>query len=158
MTNVVHERINVKNSRIEFLSDRIIRIDPETNLRSGTEYYISMSEGSFLDMSENQFAGIGRTDTYNFTTRGVSGIGSEAVGIVTSLIPYRPGIGYTSGDNGQVGACTFDLVLTPAGSIAGINNINWQDKHKVTPPVRINTNTGLGAELIPVISLSLIHI
>ena len=154
LTNVVHERINVKNSRIEFLSDRIIRIDPETNLRSGTEYYISMSEGSFLDMSENQFAGIGRTDTYNFTTRGVSGIGSEAVGIVTSLIPYRPGIGYTSGDNGQVGACTFDLVLTPAGSIAGINNINCQDKHKVTPPVRINTNTGLGAELIPVISYS----
>ena len=47
-----------------------------------------MSEGSFLDMADNQFAGIGRTDTYNFTTKGVSGIGSEAVGIVTTLIPY----------------------------------------------------------------------
>ena len=154
LTNVVHERINVKSNRIEFLSDRIIRIDPKNDLRGGTDYFVTMSEGSFLDMADNQFAGIGRTDTYNFTTKGVSGIGSEAVGIVTTLIPYRPGIGYTSGDNGQVGACTFDLVLTPAGSIAGINNINCQDKHKVVPEVTINTRSGIGAELLPVISYS----
>ena len=154
LTNVVHERINVKSKRIEFLSDRIIRIDPKNDLRGGTDYFVTMSEGSFLDMADNQFAGIGRTDTYNFTTKGVSGIGSEAVGIVTTLIPYRPGIGYTSGDNGQVGACTFDLVLTPAGSIAGINNINCQDKHKVIPEVTINTRSGIGAELLPVISYS----
>ena len=154
LTNVVHERINIKSKRIEFLSDRIVRIDPKNDLRGGTDYFITMSEGSFLDMADNQFAGIGRTDTYNFTTKGVSGIGSEAVGIVTTLIPYRPGIGYTSGDNGQVGACTFDLVLTPAGSIAGINNINCQDKHKVVPEVTINTRTGIGAELLPVISYS----
>ena len=154
LTNVVHERINVKSKRIEFLSDRIIRIDPKNDLRGGTDYFVTMSEGSFLDMADNQFAGIGRTDTYNFTTKGVSGIGSEAVGIVTTLIPYRPGIGYTSGDNGQVGACTFDLVLTPAGSIAGINNINCQDKHKVVPEVTINTRSGIGAELLPVISYS----
>ena len=30
-----------------------------------------------------------RTDTYNFTTRGVSGIGTQAVGIVTNLIPQK---------------------------------------------------------------------
>ena len=154
LTNVVQERIPVRDSRISFLSDRIIRVDPESNLSANTEYYITMSEGSFLDKENNQFAGIARTDTYNFTTRGVSGIGSEAVGIVTSLVPYRPGIGYQPGDNGQVGACTFDLVLTPAGSIAGINNINCQDKHKTVPAVTINTRTGLGAELIPIISYS----
>ena len=153
-TNVVHERINVKDSRISFLSDRIIRIDPKNDLNPNTEYYISISEGSFEDLNKNQFAGIARTDTYNFTTRGVSGIGSEAVGIVTSLIPYRPGIGYTSGDSGQVGTCTFDLVLTPAGSIAGINNISCQDKHKTVPPVSINTKTGIGADLIPIMSYS----
>ena len=43
-----------------------------------------MSEGSFKDLNDNAFAGIAKTDTYNFTTRGVSGIGSQAVGIVTS--------------------------------------------------------------------------
>ena len=154
LTNVIHERIDIKSDRIEFLSDRIIRIDPKQDLRGSTEYYITMSEGSFLDLNDNQFAGIGRTDTYNFTTKGVSGIGSEAVGIVTTLVPYRPGIGYTSGDSGQVGACTFDLVLTPAGSIAGINNINCQDKHKIIPEVTINTKSGIGAELLPVMSYS----
>ena len=153
-TNVVHERINVKDSRISFLSDRIIKIDPKNNLRFNTEYYISMSEGSFMDLFDNQFAGMARTDTYNFTTRGVSGIGSEAVGIVTNLIPYRPGIGYTSGDKGRVGDCSFDLVVTPAGSIAGINNIRCQDKHKIIPPVTIDTRTGIGARLYPIMSYS----
>ncbi len=154
VSNVVHERINIKNNRISFLSDRIIKVDPKNDLKFNTEYYISMSEGSFKDLADNSFAGLARTDTYNFTTRGISGIGSEAVGIVTSLIPYRPGIGYTSGDSGQVGACTFDLVVTPAGSIVGINNINCQDKHKSIPEVTLNTRTGRGAQLIPIISYS----
>ena len=153
-TGVVHERINVKDSRISFLSDRIIKVDPKNNLRFNTEYYISMSEGSFLDLYDNQFAGMARTDTYNFTTRGVSGIGSEAVGIVTNLVPYRPGIGYTSGDKGRVGDCSFDLVVTPAGSIAGINNIRCQDKHKKIPRVTIDTKTGIGAKLYPIMSYS----
>ena len=51
-----------------------------------------MSEGSFKDKSNNVFAGIARTDTYNFTTRGVSGIGSQAVGIVTTLVPVGPAL------------------------------------------------------------------
>ena len=153
-TGVVHERINVSDSRISFLSDRIIKVDPKNDLRFNTEYYISMSEGSFLDLYDNQFAGMARTDTYNFTTRGVSGIGSEAVGIVTNLIPYRPGIGYTSGDKGRVGDCSFDLVVTPAGSIAGINNIRCQDKHKKIPRVTIDTKTGIGARLYPIMSYS----
>lgn len=153
-TGVVHERINVKDNRISFLSDRIIKVDPKNNLRFNTEYYISMSEGSFLDVYDNQFAGMARTDTYNFTTRGVSGIGSEAVGIVTNLVPYRPGIGYTSGDKGRVGDCSFDLVVTPAGSIAGINNIRCQDKHKKIPRVTIDTKTGIGARLYPIMSYS----
>ena len=153
-TNVVHERINVNDNRISFLSDRIIKIDPKNDLSFNTEYYISMSEGSFMDLFENQFAGMARTDTYNFTTRGVSGIGSEAVGIVTDLVPYRPGIGYTSGDKGRVGDCSFDLVVTPAGSIAGINNIRCQDKHKKIPSVSIDTRTGIGARLYPIMSYS----
>jgi hypothetical protein len=153
-TNVVHERINVKSSNISFLSDRIIKIDPQKDLKSNTEYFISMSEGSFKDTNNNAFAGIARTDTYNFTTRGVSGIGSQAVGIVTTLVPVRPGIGYEPTDYGMVGQCKFDFVLTPAGSIVGVQNIKCVDKHAVRPEVVLNTSTGLGAELIPVISYS----
>ena len=153
-TNIVHERINVKDSRISFLSDRIIKIDPKKNLNPNTEYFVSMSEGSFKDTNDNSFAGIARTDTYNFTTRGVSGIGSQAVGIVTTLVASRPGIGYQPTDYGMVGQCRFDLVLTPAGSIVGVQNINCKDKHAVSPEVEIFTSTGLGAELIPVITYS----
>ena len=153
-TGVVHERINVRDTRIKFLSDRIIQIDPQQDLRSNTEYYVSMSEGSFKDINDNMFAGIARTDTYNFTTRGVSGIGSQAVGIVTTLVAIKPGFGYTPGDYGMVGQCKFDFVLTPAGSIVGVQNINCLDKHNISPDVILNTSTGLGAELIPVISYS----
>ena len=113
-----------------------------------------MSEGSFKDYNDNAFAGIARTDTYNFTTRGVSGIGSQPVGIVTNLIPVKPGLGYTPGDSGRVGQCTFDFLLTPAGSIVGVQNINCQDKHAVIPDVIINTKTGLNADLKPVIAYS----
>ncbi len=154
ITNVVHEKIPVEDARISFLSDRIIEIDPITDFKTNTEYFVSMSEGSFTDFNNNQFAGIALTDTYNFTTRGVSGIGSQAVGIVTTLIPHKPGIGYTSGDTGQVGSCYFDLLLTPAGSVVGVKNVSCKDKHRVSPEVTINTKTGIGARLIPVISYS----
>ena len=153
-TNAIHEQIPVGDKRIVYLSDRIIRIDPITDFKSNTEYFVSMTEGSFLDYNNNQFAGMARTDTYNFTTRGVSGIGSQAVGIVTTLIPFRPGIGYTDGDKGRVGDCYFDLLLTPAGSVVGVKNVSCKDKHRVAPEVTINTKTGIGARLIPVISYS----
>ena len=153
-TNQIHEAIPVGDSRISFLSDRIIRVDPDVDLKHNTEYYIKMTEGSFRDYAGQSFSGIALTDTYNFTTRGVAGIGSEPVGIVTTLVPHKPGIGYTSGDIGQVGQCSFELVLTPAGSVVGVKNIICKDKHKQTPKVTINTNTGRGAELIPVISYS----
>ena len=127
---MVHETIPIQDKRISFLSDRIIKVDPAKDLKFNTEYHIQMSVGSFLDLNDNEFVGISKTDTYNFTTRGVSGIGSEAVGIVTTLIPQKPGIGYTSGDSGMVGQCSFDLLLTPAGSIVGVQNMNCKDKHK----------------------------
>jgi len=154
LTNAVHEKIPVQDQRISFLSDRIIKIDPATDLKLNTEYFVSMAEGSFRDMNNNQFAGIAQTDTYNFTTRGIAGIGSQAVGIVTTLIPYRPGIGYTDGDIGVVGECYFNLLLTPAGSVVGVRNITCKDKHKSVPEVKINTRTGTGARLLPVISYS----
>ena len=154
LTNAIHEKIPVQDQRISFLSDRIIQINPRNDLKPNTEYFVSMTEGSFKDLASNQFAGIAKTDTYNFTTRGIAGIGSQAVGIVTTLIPYRPGIGYTDGDTGQVGNCYFDLLLTPAGSVVGVKNLACKDKHRIIPEVSINSRTGTGAKLIPVVSYS----
>ena len=77
-SNAVHETIPVGDKRISFLSDRIIKIDPNSDFKPNTEYFISMSKGSFKDLNDNEFAGMARTDTYNFTTRGVAGIGTQA--------------------------------------------------------------------------------
>ena len=44
--------------------------------------------------------------------------------------------------------------MTPAGSIAGINNIRCQDKHKKIPRVTIDTKTGIGARLYPIMTYS----
>ena len=110
-------------------------------MKHNTEYHLTITPGALEDLAGNIFAGIANTDTYNWTTRGVAGIGSEPVGIVTSIVPERPGIGYTSGDSGLVGNCSFDLVTTPAGSIVGVKNIRCSDKHKTIPEVIINTNT-----------------
>ena len=49
INNIVHERINVNDKSITYLSDRIIKVDPKNDLRPNTEYFISMSEGSFKD-------------------------------------------------------------------------------------------------------------
>ena len=94
-------------------------------------------------MGDNAFAGIAKTDTYNFTTRGVSGIGSQAVGIVTNLRPVKPGLGYEPGDYGMVGQCKFDFLLTPAGSIAGVQNINCLDKHNTRSALYVRVRVGL---------------
>tara|TARA_Y100000022_G_scaffold172337_1_gene159259 strand:+ start:114 stop:2684 length:2571 start_codon:yes stop_codon:yes gene_type:complete len=150
----LQEEIDVTRPQITFISDNVIAIDPSSDLKSNTEYYVKMTQGSFKDKAGNIFAGIGQTDTYNFTTKGVAGIGSQPVGIVTNIIPEKPGIGYTDGDTGDVGGCLFELVLTNAGSIVGIKNLSCNKKFSSTPIITINTNTGLGAQLVPVISYS----
>ena len=155
VTNDVHEIIPVDDTeRLDFVSDSVIRLKPEENLKFSTEYFITMSRGSFVDFSGNKFAGIAKTDTYNFTTRGIAGLGSDPVGIVTDVVPWRPGIGYTDGDTGNIGECTFNFVLTPAGSIVGIKDLICNDKYKDIPEVTINTNTGRGAELRTVLAYS----
>ena len=154
-TNDVHEIIPVDDTqRLDFVSDSVIRLRPDDNLKFSTEYFITMSRGSFVDIAGNKFAGIAKTDTYNFTTRGIAGLGSDPVGIVTDVVPWRPGIGYTDGDTGNVGDCTFNFVLTPAGSIVGIKDLICKDKYKDIPEVTINTNTGRGAELRTVLAYS----
>ena len=43
LNNIIHERINVKAKNITFLADRIIKVEPTRNLKSNTEYFVSMS-------------------------------------------------------------------------------------------------------------------
>ena len=151
-TNFTHSEIDVTNSQaITFLSDKRVKICPPEPLKGSTNYHINIDQGAFCDISGNPYVGIANTTTYNITTQVIAGVSSVPVGIATNIHVDRPGLGYTSGDTGRYGDnCTFDLVLNPQGSIIGIKNLQCSSEFTRRPDVLINTNTGTGAELLPI--------
>jgi len=96
------------------------------------------------DQREKPTVGIG-------TTTPVIGIGNSVVGIVTDVVVDKPGYGYTGGDTINIGICTYTPILTPDGSIIGVINSNCPQIFDTLPEVNINTRTGAGADLYPVI-------
>lgn len=79
------------------------------------------------------------------------GVGTNIVGIITDIAVLNPGIGYTSGDTIAVGPCVFTPVLTPNGSIIGIQSITCPNNFDTLPTAIINSQTGQGADLYPVL-------
>ncbi len=95
--------------------------------------------------------GIGSTATSGITTT-VIGISTIAVGVATNIVVQRPGIGYTSGDTISIGDCVYEPILTPRGSIIAVTSpSSCKTKFKTIPSVTINTSTGEGAQIYPVI-------
>ena len=83
---------------------------------------------------------------------GTIGISTIAVGITTNVIVTRPGFGYTSGDTISIGDCIYEPQLTPRGSIIAVTSpASCVSRFTNLPTVVINSNTGVGAELFPVI-------
>ena len=81
----------------------------------------------------------------------ISGISSDPVGIITSIIIDGPGIGYTSGDDVSFGGCVYKPILTDNGSIVGFESDDTcKDQFDFYPGAAINTKTGYGAKLFPV--------
>lgn len=150
-SNQVYDRIDITDiSQVSFTSEKAIKVCPDKPLQGSTNYHINIEQGAIRDISENDYVGIADTTTYNVTTRVVAGVSSVPVGIATDVFVDRPGLGYTSGDQGRYGDCTFDLVLNPQGSIIGIKNLTCQTEFERRPDIVINTNTGSGAELLPI--------
>jgi hypothetical protein len=80
------------------------------------------------------------------------GISTIPVGIVTSIVVESPGIGYTSGDTIDIGTCSYEPILTSNGSIIGVTSPNsCKQEFETYPNITINTKTGLGAVLYPVV-------
>jgi hypothetical protein len=79
-------------------------------------------------------------------------LSNAVVGVNTSLIIERPGLGYTSGDTIQVGDCFYQPILTINGSIIDFkSNATCKQTFNTTPDVNINTKTGEGAVIYPVL-------
>lgn len=108
---------------------------------------------------QTNLAGIGSTETIGIgtttPTTGVitsTGISSTPVGIVTDIVVVGPGLGYTSADTIQVGSCVYQPILTTNGSIIGVTTTSkCKQQFLTSPTVTINTRTGQGALLYPVI-------
>jgi len=79
------------------------------------------------------------------------GVGTDIVGIITSIVVENPGIGYSTGDVIQVGLCTFTPIVTPNGSIVGIQSITCANIFDALPNAIINSQNGEGADLYPVL-------
>ena len=96
--------------------------------------------------------GIGTAGGGIGTGGGNIGISTIAVGITTNVIVTRPGLGYTSGDTINIGDCIYKPQLTPRGSIIAVTApSSCASNFNNLPTVTINTNTGVGAELFPII-------
>jgi hypothetical protein len=79
------------------------------------------------------------------------GIGSDITARVEDVIVGSPGIGFTSGDSIEIGPCVFTPIVSPNGSIVGINSITCSAEFINLPELIINTKTGSGAELFPLL-------
>jgi hypothetical protein len=80
------------------------------------------------------------------------GISTTPVGIVTDFVIIGPGIGYTGGDTIETGGCVYEPILTANGSIIGVISPNaCKQQFSSYPVLSINTNTGEGALLYPVV-------
>lgn len=78
-----------------------------------------------------------------------------STGCVKNLYITRPGYGYTPGDTISDGKNTYPVVLSPNGSLIGYKLTNSTIcNFQTIPNITINTNTGVGAVILPSMSLS----
>jgi len=79
------------------------------------------------------------------------GISSDISGCIESIVLVRPGYGYTIGDTITDGQNTYIPVVSPEnGAIVSIQPLtNPICGFKSPPTLTINTNTGVGAEVLP---------
>ena len=133
-------------------SDTSIALVDNTNIGYGAELRPIIVDGRIDKIV------VVRSGANYCPNRTTDGVTQNPVGVVTSIFIDTPGIGYTSGDTITIftddGDNTFDigLVVTPGnGSIVDISgNINTNEFNTI-PNIIINTQTGTGASLIPII-------
>jgi hypothetical protein len=84
-----------------------------------------------------------------------SGSNTENKLCLTGIEMMRPGIGYNINDTATDGINTFGLIISPAnGAIFGVKPLsNIICGYDLPPVIRINTITGIGAELLPIMKL-----
>lgn len=164
--------ISVTNPGANYTKNPTVEIKDNSNYGSGAlakskindkgeieSIYIT-SAGSGYCQTNLTTIGIGTTSGTGDGTTTITGIGSTSigistnpVGIITNFVVEKPGYGYTSGDSITAGGCIFKIVITPNGSIIGVSSgfSSCNSQFTSSPSITINTNTGQGALLYPVL-------
>lgn len=65
--NSLFESFDYSSAALTFATNTLT-INPTNNLSENTRYYVTITNGTVLDMSNNEFAGINSPATWNFTT------------------------------------------------------------------------------------------
>lgn len=136
-----------------------VNILDNTNIGYGAELKPIVKDGKIDKIV------VTKSGTNYCPNRTSDGVTDNPVGIVTSIFVDTPGIGYTDGDTITIidsgdGEDTLDpifstlpVIVTPGnGSIIGVrpDPATGNREFSTTPTIIINTQTGRGASLIPV--------
>lgn len=155
--------VEIENGGFGYNTPLPIAIIDNSNYGSGAEVQAIVENGVITNVivisggfgyCPGNYSNIGNNDTDDNNDNNVSptiGVSSSVVGILTSIFIGAPGIGYTSGDTIGIGNTNIKLITTPNGSIVKIQvPTNFNQLFSNTPTLIINTNTGVGANLVPV--------
>ena len=87
----------------------------------------------------------------NTTDNESVGIGTNVVGVIEDVFVERPGYNYDPEDTVVVGEDNFPILTTPDGSIGKVTiPPNYNNEFSSPPIITMNTKTGVGVKLIPV--------
>jgi len=118
-----------------------------------TDYGSGYASGNYTDINNG---GTGGTGTGGTGGTGIGrttnpGISSQISGCIESIVLVRPGYGYTVGDTITDGQNTYIPNVSPeSGAIVSIQPLTNPICGFTSPPtLTINTNTGVGAEVLP---------
>lgn len=110
--------------------------------------------GNYTNIGTETITPTGRTETGGTGGTGTTinpGISSQVSGCIQSIILVKPGYGYTVGDTITDGQNTYVPNVSPkSGAIVSIQPLTNPVCGFATPPtLTINTNTGVGAQVLP---------
>lgn len=125
--NTTVQTIDVTSGQVAGSGTNTITINPTADLSYNTSYYIQIDGTAFRDSSNNNFAGIANTTSWNFTTQ----------------TAYT--LAYTAGANGTIAGTASQIVVAGGNGTAvtavpdtGYTFISWSDASTANP--RTDTN------------------
>ena len=79
------------------------------------------------------------------------GIGTNVIGTLDGVFVDKPGYGYDENDTVVVGDANLPIITSPSGSIGEVTvPSNFNAEFTTTPSLTMNTRTGVGVKLIPI--------